>query len=67
MNFLRFLVIIETIRGVENKVELLDEATRFINEAYVELGKENLIEQRLAVIAREIEEKKQLRTHIRRN
>lgn len=57
MNFLRFLVIIETIRGVENKVELLDEATRFINEAYVELCKENLIEQRLAVIAREIEEK----------
>ncbi|EUJ34465.1 hypothetical protein BTHER_12305 [Brochothrix thermosphacta DSM 20171 = FSL F6-1036] len=48
-------------------MELLDEATRFINEAYVELGKENLIEQRLAVIAREIEEKKQLRTHIRRN
>ncbi|ODJ52870.1 nitric oxide synthase [Brochothrix thermosphacta] len=45
------------MRGVENKVELLDEATRFINEAYVELGKENLIEQRLAVIAREIEEK----------
>ena len=43
MNFLRFLVIIETIRGVENKVELLDEATRFINEAYVGLGKENLI------------------------
>lgn len=38
-------------------MELLNEATRFINEAYVELGKENLIEQRLAVIAREIEEK----------